>query len=51
MSKDCFKKEHNCGDFTGEEDRETKLKHLTECKEKLQNKIKEIDEVIKKIDK
>ncbi len=49
MSKDCLKKDHNCGDFAENVDKETKLKHLTECKEKLQNRIKEIDEIIHEI--
>ena len=42
-------KEHECGKFTGGEDKETKLKHLKECKADLMKKIEEIDATIRKL--
>jgi hypothetical protein len=50
MNKDCTGKNHNCGEFTGNEDEETKLKHLKKCKESLQNQIMKIDEAISKLE-
>ena len=50
MKEDCKEKKQNCGEFTGNEDEETKLKHLKECKGSLQKKIKKIDEAISKLD-
>ncbi|MBY9000686.1 MAG: hypothetical protein KGD64_07220 [Candidatus Heimdallarchaeota archaeon] len=50
MKKDCTEKHHNCGEFTGNEDKETKLKHLKECKESLQNQIRKINEAISKLE-
>jgi hypothetical protein len=50
MNKDCTKKKHNCGEFTGNEDKEAKLKHLKECKESLQDQIVKIDEAISKLE-
>ncbi|MHA1407998.1 MAG: hypothetical protein ACTSSG_11555 [Candidatus Heimdallarchaeaceae archaeon] len=47
-NKNC--KEHNCGEFTGGEDKEAKLKHLRECKEDLQTKLKQIEIAIKKLE-
>lgn len=44
------KEKQECGEFKGNEDKEAKLKHLKECKEELQGKIKEIDAAIKKIE-
>ena len=46
MDKDCKGKHHNCGEFKGNEDKETKLKHLKECKEDLLRKIEKIDKAI-----
>ena len=51
MKKDCKEKHHNCGEFAGNEDKETKLKHLKNCKGNLQNQIKKIDEAISKLEK
>lgn len=42
-------KKVNCGEFSGNENKEEKLKHLKECKEKLLEKIAKIDEAIKEI--
>ncbi len=50
MKEDCKEKHHNCGEFTGNEAEETKLKHLKECKESLQKQIKKIDEAISKLE-
>ena len=50
MDKDCKEKHHNCGEFTGNEDKETKLKHLKDCKENLQTQIMKIDEAISKLE-
>ena len=51
MKIDCKDQtEHECGKFSGDEDKEAKLKHLKECKEKLQAKIEETDQAIKKLD-
>ncbi|MCG3260622.1 MAG: hypothetical protein H7644_12800 [Candidatus Heimdallarchaeota archaeon] len=50
MNEDCIGKKHNCGEFTGNEDKEKKLKHLKDCKEDLQNKIIKIDEAISKLE-
>lgn len=50
MNKDCIEKNHNCGEFKGNEDKEAKLKHLRDCKENLQKKIKDIDEAIMKLE-
>ena len=50
MNKDCKEKKHNCGEFTGNEDKETKLKHLKECKESLQNQIMKIDKAISNLE-
>lgn len=50
MNKDCTGKNPNCGEFTGNEDEETKLKHLKECKESLKNQIMKIDEAISKLE-
>ena len=43
-------KEHDCGKFTGGEDKEAKLKHLYECKENLEKKIEEIEKAIKELE-
>jgi hypothetical protein len=43
-------KKHKCGEFTGNESKEEKLKHLKECKEGLLKQIEEIDAAIKEID-
>ena len=51
MKEDCKEKHHNCGEFAGNEDKETKLKHLKDCKGSLQNQIKKIDEAISKLEK
>ncbi len=53
MNKNCKKKhenKHKCGEFSGNETNEEKLKHLKECKEGLLKQIEEIDAAIKKID-
>ena len=50
MNEDCKGKNHNCGEFAGNEDKKAKLKHLKDCKESLQNKIKEIDKAIFKLE-
>ncbi|GAH32369.1 unnamed protein product [marine sediment metagenome] len=50
MNKDCTGKSHNCGEFTGNEDKETKLKHLKECKASLQNQIMKIDKELSKLE-
>jgi len=49
MDKDCKEKQHNCGEFAENEDKKTKLKHLKDCKENMQKKIKDIDEAIMKL--
>lgn len=46
MNKDCKGKHHNCGEFKGNETKEEKLQHLTDCKAKLQDQIKKIDKAI-----
>lgn len=51
MKEDCKEKHHNCGEFTGKEDKETKLKHLRNCKENFHTQIKKIDEAISKLEK
>ena len=51
MKENCKEKHHNCGEFSGNEDKETKLKHLKDCKESLQNQIATIDKAISKIEK
>lgn len=43
-------KKQKCGEFTGNESKEEKLKHLKECKEGLVKQIEEIDTAIQKID-
>ncbi|MCG3215200.1 MAG: hypothetical protein KAS63_00640 [Candidatus Heimdallarchaeota archaeon] len=48
--KDKKCKEHDCGEFTGGEDKEAKLKHLKECKENLMMKIEKIDATIKDLE-
>ncbi len=48
--KDKKFKEHECGKFTGGEDKETKLKHLKECKADLLKKIEEIDAVVRELE-
>ena len=48
--KDIKSKEHECGKFIGGEDKETKLKHLKECKADLMKKIEEIDAAIRKLE-
>ncbi|MCG3252505.1 MAG: hypothetical protein KAX09_01540 [Candidatus Heimdallarchaeota archaeon] len=51
MNCECKGKEkQKCGEFKGNEDKETKLKHLKECKEGLLGKIDDIDAAIKKIE-
>ncbi|MFW9851547.1 MAG: hypothetical protein ACFFDS_01245 [Candidatus Thorarchaeota archaeon] len=50
MKEDCKGKHRKCGEFTGDEDKESKLKHLKECKENLQNKIKKIDDAIENLE-
>jgi hypothetical protein len=50
MKEDCKGKHRKCGEFTGNEDKEAKLKHLKECKEDLLNRIKDIDEAINKLE-
>ncbi|MFW9923132.1 MAG: hypothetical protein ACFFDW_07610 [Candidatus Thorarchaeota archaeon] len=51
---DCCHGKHgkqNCGEFKGTESKEEKLKHLTECKKDLLNRIEQIDNAIMKIEK
>jgi hypothetical protein len=43
-------KKQKCGEFSGNESKEEKLKHLKECKEGLLKQIEEIDAAIKEID-
>ena len=50
MEEDCKGKHHKCGEFKEDMDKESKLKHLKECKENLQKKIKNIDEEILKLE-
>lgn len=48
--KDKKCKEHDCGKFTGGEDKEAKLKHLKGCKEDLQEKIEKIEQAIEDLE-
>ena len=50
MEKDCKGKHYKCGEFSEGTDKEAKLKHLKECKGSLQQKIKDIDEAISKLE-
>ena len=50
MEKHCRNKHQKCGEFTDDIDDEMKLKHLKECKESLEKKIKDIDEAINRIE-
>ncbi len=50
MNEDCKGKHHNCGEFAGNEDKETKLKHLKECKESLLKKVEKIEKTINELE-
>jgi hypothetical protein len=43
-------KQHECGKFEGDMNKEEKLKHLKECKKGLLKKVTEIDEAVEKLE-
>jgi hypothetical protein len=48
--KKCKGYKHECGNFSGDETKEEKLKHLKECKQDLVSKIEEIDKTIRELE-